>query len=44
MELVETYFLTSVVIYYKTVTVGGSAEHFTTDDGFKVMAYAKYSV
>jgi len=26
------------------VTLGGSTEYFTTNDGFKVMAYAKYSV
>jgi len=37
-------FLTSVVIYHKRLTLGGSTEHFTTNDGFKVMAYAKYSV
>ena len=34
----------SVVIYHKNVTLGGSMEHFTTNDGFKVMAYAKYSM
>jgi len=44
MELIETCFLTSVVIYHKSVTLGGSTEHFTTNDGFKVMAYAKYNV
>jgi len=44
MKLIETCFLTSVVIYYKSVTLGGSAEHFTTHDGFKVIACAKYSV
>jgi len=39
-------FLTSVVIYHKSVTLGGgSTGHFTTNDGFKVMAYyAKYNV
>jgi len=26
------------------VTLGVSTEHFTTNDGFKVMAYAKYIV
>jgi len=41
---IETCFLASVVIYHKSVTLGGSTEHFTTNDGFKVMAYAKYSV
>jgi len=44
MELIETCFLTSDVIYHKSVTLGGSIEHFTTNDGFKVMAHAKYSV
>ena len=44
MELIETCFLTSVVIHHKSVTLNGSNEHFTTNDGFKVMAYAKYSV
>jgi len=39
MELIETCFLTSVVIYYKSVTLGGSAEHFTTNDGLNVMAH-----
>jgi len=39
MELIETYFLTSVVIYHKGVTLGGSTERFTTNDGFTVMAY-----
>jgi len=40
MELIETCFLTSVVIYHKSVALGGSIEHFTTNDGFKVMTYA----
>jgi len=40
MELIETCFLTSVVIYHKSVTLDGNTERFTTDDGFKVMAYA----
>jgi len=44
MELIETCFLTRVVVYHKSMTLGGGAEHFTTNDGFKVMAYAKYSV
>jgi len=44
MELIETCFLTSVVIYHKIVTLGGSTEPFATNDGFKVLAYAKYSV
>jgi len=43
MELIEACLLTSVVIYHKSVTLGGSTEHFTTNDGFKVMGYAKYS-
>jgi len=30
MGLIETCFLTSVVIYHKSVTLGGSIEHFTT--------------
>jgi len=41
MELSESCFLTSVVIYPQSVTLGGSTEHFTTNDGFKVMAYGK---
>jgi len=44
MESIETCFLTSVFIYCKSVTLVGSTELFTTNDGFKVMAYAKYSV
>jgi len=36
--------MTSVVIYHKSVTLDGSTKHFTTNYGFKVMAYAKYSV
>jgi len=44
MELSETCFLTSVVIYHKSVTLGGSTEHLTNNDGFKVMAHAKYNV
>ena len=27
----------------QSVTLGGSTEHFTTNDCFKVMAYQKYS-
>ena len=38
IELTETCFLTSVVIYHKNVTLGGSTEHFTIHDGFKVLA------
>jgi len=30
--------------HHQSVTLGGSSEHFTTNDGFKVMTYAKYSV
>jgi len=44
MELNEMCFLTSVVIHHKRLTLGGSTEHFTTNDGFKVMAYVSYSV
>ena len=46
MESIETSFLTSAIIYHESVTLGGSTGHFTTNeyDGFKVMAYAKYSV
>jgi len=44
MELIEPCFLTSAFIYYKSVTLCGSTELFTTNDGFKVVAYAKYSV
>jgi len=36
MELIETCFLTSVVTYHKSVTLGGSTEHFNTKDGFKL--------
>jgi len=43
MELIETCFLTSVIIYHGSVTLGGSTEHFTTNDGFRVMANAKCS-
>jgi len=42
--LIEMCFLTSVVIKHKRVTLGGSTEHLTTNDGFKVMAHAKYNV
>ena len=35
MEFIETCFLPSVVIYNKSVTVGGSTEHSTTNDSFK---------
>ena len=42
--LIEMCFLTSVVIKHKSVTLGGSTEHLTTNDGFKVMAHAKYNV
>ena len=41
MELIETCFLTSVVLYHESVTLGGSTEDFTNNDGFKVMACAK---
>jgi len=41
MELIEKCFLASVVIYHKSVTLGGSTEHFTMHDAFKVMVYAK---
>ena len=44
MELIVMCFMTSVVIYHKSVTLGGSTEHFTTNNGFKVMTYARYSV
>jgi len=33
--LIETCFLTRVNIYRKRVTLGGSTEHFTTNDGFR---------
>ena len=33
-----TCFLTSVVIYHESVILGESTEHFTINDGFKVMA------
>jgi len=35
MELFETCFVTSVDIYHKSVTLGGSTEYFTTNDGFR---------
>jgi len=41
MEFIETCFLTSVVIYHKCVTLGGSTDHFTTNDGFKVIGLCK---
>jgi len=44
MELIETCFLTSVVIQHKSVTLGGNTEHFITSDGFQVMAHTKYNV
>jgi len=44
MELIDTCFLTSVVKYHKSVTLGGSTKHFTINDGFKVITYAKYNV
>jgi len=34
MELIETCFLTNVVMYHKSVTLGGRTEHFTTNDSF----------
>jgi len=34
-------FLTSVVIYPKIVTPGGSTEHFTTNDGFRIQCQCK---
>jgi len=30
--------------YHESATLGENTEHFTTNDGFKVMAYARYSV
>jgi len=36
MKLMETYFLTSVVIYLKSVKLGASTEHFTTIDDYEV--------
>jgi len=44
MEFIKTCFLIGFVIYHESVTLGGSTDHFTTTDGFKVSAYAKYSV
>jgi len=41
ISLIETCFLIIVVIYHKSVTLGGSTEHFTTKNGFKVMAYSR---
>jgi len=41
---IETCFLTSISIYQKCVTLGGRTDNLTTNDGFEVMAYAKYSV
>jgi len=38
MELIVMCFLTSVVLYQKRVTLGGSTEHFTTGDGFRSSA------
>ena len=40
---IEPFFLTSIVIYNYGVTLGGSTEHFTTDDNFRsyCRAYAK---
>jgi len=35
MKLIETCFLTSVVIYQNSVALGGSTEHFTSYDGFR---------
>jgi len=45
MELTEMCFLTND-IYHKRVTLGGSTEHFTTNEMMvsEVSAYAKYSV
>ena len=36
MELIEMCFLTSVVIQQCSLTLGGSTEHFTTNDGLEV--------
>jgi len=41
VELIATCFLTSVVKYHKSVTLGGSTDYFTTNDGIKILAYAK---
>jgi len=41
MELIETCFLTSVVIYHKSVTLCGSTEHFTTIYGFRSYCLCK---
>jgi len=35
MELIETCFVTNVDIYHKSVTLGGTTEHFTTNDGIR---------
>jgi len=35
MDLIETCFLTSIVMYHKSVTLVGSTEYFTTIDGFR---------
>jgi len=40
MELIEKCLLTSVVVCHKSVTLGRTTEHFTSNDGLKVMAYA----
>jgi len=37
-------FLTSVVVYHESLTLGGSTKHFTTNEGLKVMACAQYGV
>jgi len=44
MELIETCFRTSVVIYHISATPGESTKNFTILDGFRSCAYAKYSV
>jgi len=41
MELIFFWPLSSYITKCK---LGGSTEHLTINDGFKVMAYAKYSV
>jgi len=41
MELIETCFLTSFVIYHNSVTLDGSGEHFTTNDGFRSYGLCK---
>jgi len=35
ITVIDTCFLTIVVVHHKRVTLGGSTEHFTTIDGFR---------